>query len=76
MRLLKEKRNKPMGNIEKHKEAMTLYELINIRIKEIEDEMLKSDSTLTDRHLQKSLDFNRMILGSILSRDSHRGHCH
>lgn len=58
------------------KEAFTLYELINLRIKEIEAEILMAQTDPVIRHLQKSLDFNRMILGSILSRDSHQGNFH
>lgn len=60
----------------KGREAFTLYELINIRIKEIEAEILKAETDTVIRHLQKSLDFNRMILGSILSRDSYQGNLH
>ena len=60
----------------KGREAFTLYELISIRIKEIEAEILKAETDPVIRHLQKSLDFNRMILGSILSRDSYQGNCH
>lgn len=61
---------------DKNKEAYTLYELINLRIKEIEAEILTAQTDPVIRHLQKSLDFNRMILGSILSRDSYQGNFH
>ena len=39
-----------------------LYDLINLRIKEIEDAMLKTTSPITLRHLQKALDHNMNIL--------------
>lgn len=49
--------------------ASALYELINERIKEIENEMLKTSSTLLLRHLQKALEHNRLILAGTLLKD-------
>ncbi len=49
-----------------------LYTLINLRIKEIEDKMLDTDSDIVLRHLQKALDHNKNILYGALIKDGNK----
>lgn len=61
---------------EKSKEVFTLYELINLRIKEIEEEIMNAKTDTVARHLQKSLDFNKMILLNMLSKEPNQWRHH
>lgn len=52
------------------------YELIKARIEEIQREINEANSEAVKRHLEKSLEHNRLILKGLLEKESHADKYH